>query len=588
MTMFKKVCKWCGKEFETTSTRRIYCGDDYINCVVCGKLVKIKEMSAPPKTCSMECRQAQIARVCLEKYGSTAAVTSDYAKEKAKQTCLEKYGVEHYTQTAEYRDKFKRTMQARYGADSPLQSATIREKVNKTNIERYGGLSPSCDAAVAQKARETAQRNYGGFGWASPVLKERINETMLQQYGVCNPMQSLEIRSKAQATCCTKYGAHNYNASDIAVSARITDPSKADNYVQFKQDGQKFISSYFSQAPTILELSRELGVDATTVSAQVQIQQLGKLIAFHCSDIERQVFAAIKSFNPLLNIQQFNRSVIPPQEIDIYLPELKIGIECNPTITHNSSFKDPWGADFKSYKYHQTKSLRCRDAGIFLFHIFGYEWTHKRDVIESMLRNLVAANLRKIYARNTYVAELTSEECKSFLAANHRQGATNASVRLGLKLKSTDELVSVMTFNKLRKTIGESNRTDTSSTVELSRFCNLLNTSVVGGASKLFKYYAQHTDVKKIISFSDVAHTRGNLYSTLGFVQTSESGPGYTWVSLADDSYINRVSCQKSNLRNLFHDNTIDVEHKTEREVMMEHGYAQVFDSGTIRWEYNL
>ena len=40
--IFTKTCKYCGKEFQTTSPRQIYCGDDYYNCPVCGKQVKIR------------------------------------------------------------------------------------------------------------------------------------------------------------------------------------------------------------------------------------------------------------------------------------------------------------------------------------------------------------------------------------------------------------------------------------------------------------------------------------------------------------------------------------------------------------------
>ena len=54
----------------------------------------------------------------------------------------------------------------------------------------------------------------------------------------------------------------------------------------------------------------------------------------------------------------------------------------------------------------------------------------------------------------------------------------------------------------------------------------------------------------------------------------------------SSETMYSRVQCQKRNLRKLFHDDSIDIEHKTEREIMLEHGYVQVFDSGVIRWEY--
>ena len=203
-----------------------------------------------------------------------------------------------------------------------------------------------------------------------------------------------------------------------------------------------------------------------------------------------------------------------------------------------------------------------------------------------MISNVLHCNAAKEHARKCYVSEISNAECKEFLDANHRQGHVFASIRLGLKLKATDELVSVMTFNKMRPTIGKVD--DLEGSWELSRFCNKLYTSVAGGASKLLAYFIKTYCPSKIVSFSDVAHTRGNLYSTLGFHEVSRSDPGYVWVNYQTDQCINRVSCQKSNLRKLFHDDSIDIEHKTEREIMEEHGYVRVFDSGVIRWELDL
>lgn len=57
-------------------------------------------------------------------------------------------------------------------------------------------------------------------------------------------------------------------------------------------------------------------------------------------------------------------------------------------------------------------------------------------------------------------------------------------------------------------------------------------------------------------------------------------------MSLKDDTYYTRVACQKRNLRHLFNDPNIDIDNMTERQIIESHGYAQVFDSGVIRWEY--
>lgn len=133
---------------------------------------------------------------------------------------------------------------------------------------------------------------------------------------------------------------------------------------------------------------------------------------------------------------------------------------------------------------------------------------------------------------------------------NHRQGAANSSFRLGLYYHG--ELVSLMTFGKMRNTIGTSKNEDLSDCWELVRFCSKLNTSVVGGASKLFKHFVRTHEPTRIRSFSDRAHTRGTLYHKLGFTELRRCDPGYVWVDLYTDKAYNRYNTQKQNIKKFF------------------------------------
>ena len=210
--------------------------------------------------------------------------------------------------------------------------------------------------------------------------------------------------------------------------------------------------------------------------------------------------------------------------------------------------------------------------------------SYSKDIILSMIRNMLKKNKNRIYARKCSIRTVDDKICAEFLNQNHRQGYCRSSVRLGLYYE--DEIVSLMTFGHTRIGIGKTVK-DTDSTYELLRFCNKINISVVGGASKLFKHFLSIVDSDKIVSFSDRSHTQGSLYRTLGFHAVSIADPGYVWVNIYNDQYLNRTQCQKNNLTKLFNDATIDIENKTERQIMEEHGYARVYDSGVIRWEYD-
>lgn len=582
--LMTKVCKLCGKTFQTTSTRRVYCEDKHYGpCPVCGKLVEIKEYYKGPQACSKECRVARINKTCLEKYGNKDAVNSKHARELGKKNSLERYGKQFYSQTDEYRQRYKETMNNLYGVDYPMQSSEIKDKVAQTNQERYGVRHPMMNKAVQSEMQSTMEQRYGGVGLQSSKIKSKAVTTLQSVYGVDNPMKSAVIREKSAATCISKYGVSNYKQSINSLQQEMTDPEKSEHYILFRDDPVSYISESYIEPPTIGQLCSDLGVTDTPVyNALILHDASNSICRRYNSSIENEVINYLHSL-AIDNIVCNNRTIIKPYEIDIYLPDYKLGIECDPTVTHNSSFKDPWGSDPKPPSYHKRKNDLADAAGIQLFHIFGYEWTWHKDIIKSMLRSLLHKNERSIYARKCDVRLIDGNECRWFLNENHRQGNADSSYRYGLYYQ--DELVSVMTFSKMRSTIGKKSSND-DNTYELVRFCNLRNTNVVGGASKLFKHFLRDVNPSEVVSFSDRAHTTGKLYVILGFTVESYSDTGYVWVNYANDSYYSRVACQKKNLRKLFNDETIDIDNMTERQIMESHGYAKVCDCGVIRWKY--
>ena len=120
---------------------------------------------------------------------------------------------------------------------------------------------------------------------------------------------------------------------------------------------------------------------------------------------------------------------------------------------------------------------------------------------------------------------------------------------------------------------------------ELVRFCNALNTSVIGAASKLFSYFVKTYSPECIRSFSDRAHTSGVIYPVLGFHEIRRSSPNYVWVDYKTDIPYHRIYAQKRHIKKFLKDDTIDLT-KTEREIMESYGFVRVYDSGTITWEW--
>ena len=94
-----------------------------------------------------------------------------------------------------------------------------------------------------------------------------------------------------------------------------------------------------------------------------------------------------------------------------------------------------------------------------------------------------------------------------FLRENHIQGELGSSIKLGLFYNN--ELVSLMTFGY--------RHTNSKKEFELIRFCNKINTNIIGASSKLFKYFKKNYDFETLISYSDFRLFDGKMYSNLGF-----------------------------------------------------------------------
>ena len=111
--------------------------------------------------------------------------------------------------------------------------------------------------------------------------------------------------------------------------------------------------------------------------------------------------------------------------------------------------------------------------------------------------------------------------------------------------------------------------------MELIRFCNQINTSVIGASSKLFKYFVDNFEFDRIVSYSDLSLFDGKMYSNLGFERISLSEPNYFWV--VDKVRRHRYNYSKKKLVK----RGFDV-NKTEVKIMHELGYFRVWGCGQI------
>jgi hypothetical protein len=257
------------------------------------------------------------------------------------------------------------------------------------------------------------------------------------------------------------------------------------------------------------------------------------------------------------------RDLLDGKEIDIYIPSNNTAIECNGSYWHSEN-------NGKGKTYHLEKTNKCSENGIHLIHLWEHEWRYHNDLVKNRLRIKLGKSPR-VFARNTQVVEITYARAKEFLEANHVQGACVSKINLGL-FEGMD-LLAVMTFGK--------SRFDKNVEWELLRFCS--STHVVGGASKLFKYFCRKYNPKSVISYSDKKWNTGKVYEKLGFKYKLTSDPCYFYTKNYKDFY-HRVKFQKHKLKKQL--DTFD-ENLTEVQNMKANGYDRIWDCGTDVWQWN-
>lgn len=268
-----------------------------------------------------------------------------------------------------------------------------------------------------------------------------------------------------------------------------------------------------------------------------------------------------------------SRKIIPPFEVDVYLPEHNLGIELNGMYWHGE-------LNGKDKNYHLNKTLLSHEKGIQLIHILDEEIINKPEIVLSKLRNKLNILTTRIYARKCVVKKIGGNVKKQFLTTTHLQGGnTKDSINLGLYYD--DKLISVMSFAKRKITRGEP-------MWEISRFASELNTQVVGGFSKLFKYFTKNYKPQKLITYADLRWStfdvNKTVYSKTGFKFINRTPPNY-W-------YFYRPNNKEKFHRYTFRKNKLVSEgfdhNKTEWEIMKERGFDRIWDCGNLKYEYIL
>ena len=452
--------------------------------------------------CSKKCVVEKTRESNLLKYGVTSLSKLDKTKDKIKDTNRIKYGVDYVFKSEEVKSKIKATNLDRYGVDNPLKSDKVKERIKSTNLDRYGVDNIS----------------------KLDSIKEKKADTTFKNWGVYIPLKSDIIKEKVKLTNLTKYGNQYFVKSEIFRKSNYN-IANDEFYLNYIDNGISLFKCDCSKDHDF-EISKD--VYSKRILYNVSLCTICNPIDDNNSIKEKNLYEYIVSIysGEIIRSWRLNN-----KEIDIYLPDLNIGFEFNGLYWHSDKYKDS--------NFHINKKNFFKENGINLFHIWEDDWDYKGDIIKSQIENSIGLSKNKIWARKCKIVVLNDNKViRDFLNNNHIQGKVNSVVKIGLYYDN--ELVSLMTFDNF-----EGRKRMEDGGWNLSRFCSLLNTSVIGGASKLLNYFMKTYNPSRIVSYADKDWSVGNLYYKLGFQNIKESKPDYKYI-------INGKRVHKSGFRKSF------------------------------------
>lgn len=286
-----------------------------------------------------------IIHLRLKEYGIKKDPKKTY--EVTSRSMQKKYGVPNPSLSEDIKSKKKMTTMLHYGVEYPAQSDEVQRRFRETCVEKYGVDNPSCLESV----------------------KQRKIAKSLERFGTQYPIQNPEIKKKAmellRQSLMEKYGRPNTGAVSLDEFAyrTLNDKDRLSSFID---------ESNFRSAKSI---ANKLNVSVCTLYNYLyKYNMLYKIN--HASSVYEDELKNLLKENKIKCYK--TRKIIYPLEIDLYCPDFKIGIEFNGNVFHG--FIDdcpPKGG--RDALYHKDKSAIGMRAGIFIYHLFEYEYIENRD-----------------------------------------------------------------------------------------------------------------------------------------------------------------------------------------------------------------
>jgi len=420
---------------------------------------------------------------------TTKHFNSEEFKVKRKESLIERYGTDSLISIN--REKAIKSTQESLGVDYPLQSKDIRDKVKSNLKERHGVENVMHLPSTLATMRTTFTEKYGvPHVFQNKEIYEKQQATMMERYGVKNALQNEDIKAMRVQNCIKKYGVdHPMKLPENRIKNAISNRTNYINSGKFDVRNKKIASNchvelasseadYIEGKPVLWK--HVCGtVYEETFCTDYFINSCSNPECKRQSNPQRAIYEFVKTLVSVSDIRVNDRSVIPPNELDIYIPSKSLAIEMDGIYWHQFE------------KEGINKVSRCADLGIELLHITDYSWYKNHHIWESIIASKLGKS-KVIDSSLCQVKSISSQTAQEFTFVNSMYPVDYSSTD-NFGLYFNNELVYLMTFKEIKD--------DPEFQSELTSFTPKLNFSVPD-ISPLIKVF------NKVIGGNTLVHVK--------------------------------------------------------------------------------
>jgi transposase-like protein len=437
-----------------------------------------------------------------------------------------------------------------------LQSEYAKEGITISSLARlYKTSNPTVrswliEYEIDRKSHQQASKEANNRHKKSIIPSKEELEEIYKNRSI------VDLRNHYSVGQETIYEWFDYHQIEMRTLSESTKMAK-DIFFQDINFSKEFLLSHYDRTKPMSFLADSLDVSYSHIRKLFREYEIEAEKTWR-SKAEIELFEWCQYSYPEYEWSSSDKKLINPYEIDIINHDRKIAIEYCGMYWHGEFFSG------KTKDYHFKKFQMCKERGYKLLTIFESDDEKK---VKSLLNTLHGKNER-IYARNTKIAEIDSSISRKFHEDHHLSNSTGAKHHIGLFIDCV--LVMVGSFGK--------SRFNKKIEYECTRMTSHSNYTVVGGASKIFKYFIETYKPQSLLTYADLRFGNGSVYEKCGMELSGYTEPNYWYFHKNNPKQVySRVKFQKHKLPELLEKFNPSL---TEYDNMKNNKWDRIWDCG--------